>query len=119
MGKSRLQILIRSTLTAYLLTAIALVLLAFGLYRFHFTEAQVGLGVKGIYILVCLISGIIAGKMAKTRRFLWGFLDGAAYFLVLLTVSLLINRHLDSSGKDLAFSFVMCAGSGMLGGMIS
>lgn len=73
MGKSTLRILIRSTFTAYLLTAIALVLLALGLYKFHLTETQVGLGVKGIYILVCMISGIIAGKMAKTRRFLWGF----------------------------------------------
>ena len=119
MGKSSLRILIRSTLTAYLLTAIALLLLAFGLYKFHLTEAQVNLGVKAVYILVCLISGIIAGKMAKTRRFLWGFLTGAAYFLILLILSLLINRHLDSSGKELLLSFVMCAGSGMLGGMIS
>ena len=119
MGKSTLRILIRSTFTAYLLTAIALLLLAFGLYKFHLTEAQINLGIKAIYLFVCLISGIIAGKMAKTRRFLWGFFAGAAYFLILLAVSFLINRHLDSSGRELAFSFVMCAGSGMLGGMIS
>ena len=119
MGKSTLRILIRSTFTDYLLTAVFLLLLAFGLYKFHLTEAQINLGIKAIYLFVCLISGIIAGKMAKTRRFLWGLLAGAGYFLVLLAVSFLINRHLDSSGRELLLSFVLCAGSGMLGGMIS
>lgn len=119
MGKSSLRILLRSTFTAYLLTAAFLLALAFGLYKFHLTESQVGLGVKAIYIFVCLVSGIIAGKMGRSRKFLWGFLSGAAYYLILLLVSLLINRELGSSGQELLLAFAICAGSGMLGGMIS
>lgn len=119
MGKSSLRILIRSTFTAYLLTAVFLLALALGLYKFHLTESQVGLGVKAIYIFVCLVAGIIAGKMGRTRKFLWGLLAGAGYYVVLLLVSLVINRELGNSAQEMLLAFLMCAGSGMLGGMIS
>lgn len=119
MEKSGLRIFLRSTFTAYLLTAVCLLALALGLYKFHLTESQVGLGVKAIYIFVCIVAGIIAGKMGRSRRFLWGLLAGAAYYLVLFAVSLLIHRELGGSGKEMLLGFAMCAGSGMIGGMIS
>ena len=119
MGKSGVRIFLRSTFTAYLLTAVFLLALALGLYKFHLTQAQIGLGVKAIYLVVCIVAGIIAGKMGRSRRFLWGLLAGAGYYLILFAVSLMIQRELGSSGKELLLGFAMCAGSGMIGGMIS
>lgn len=119
MGKSSMRILIRTIFIAYILTAILLLLLAFGLYQFHLSESQVGLGVNAVYVITCFIGGIIAGKSARMRRFLWGFASGAVYFLILLAVSFLIHKEIGADMQELALIFAMCAGSGTIGGMIS
>ncbi len=119
MGKSKLQAMLRSLLVSYLLTAILLAVLAFLLYRFRLGETQISLGVNVIYIIACLIGGILAGKAVRQRRFVWGLLSGVLYFLILLAVSFAMNRALGSDTKELVTVFLMCAGSGTLGGMIS
>lgn len=119
MGKANMRIMIRTIFVAYILTAVFLLVLAFSLYRFHLGENQVNMGVNAIYIAVCLLSGVIAGKMAKRKRFVWGLLTGIVYFLVLLAVSCLINKGIGSDMKELLLIFAMCAGSGTVGGMIS
>lgn len=119
MEKSTLRILLRSLIPAYLLTAILLLALAFGLYRFHLTEEQVELGVKGIYLLVCFIAGIIAGKLGKTQKFLRGLFSGAGYYLILFLVSFAVMQKPAASGQELYLSLLLCAASGMIGGMIS
>ena len=82
MEKSAIQILLRSSLFSYAATAVFLLLLAFGMYRFQWGEKEITLGVRGIYILACFLAGLSAGKKAKRRRFLWGFCAGALYFLI-------------------------------------
>lgn len=119
MEKSNLRILFRSLLPAYLLTAALLLVLAFGLYRFQLTEEQVELGVKGIYLFVCFIAGIIAGKLGKTKKFLRGFFSGAGYYLILFLISFAVMQKPAASGQELLLSLLLCAASGMIGGMIS
>ena len=77
MEKSAIQILLRSSLFSYAATAVFLLLLAFGMYRFQWGEKEITLGVRGIYILACFLAGLVAGKKAKRRRFLWGFCAGS------------------------------------------
>ena len=86
MEKSAIQILLRSSLFSYAATAVFLLLLAFGMYRFQWGEKEITLGVRGIYILACFLAGLVAGKKAKRRRFLWGFCAGALYFLIFLFI---------------------------------
>ena len=119
MGKSSLRILIRTIFTTYILTAVFLLILAFSLYQFHLSESQVNLGINVIYIVACFIGGVLAGKAARMKRFLWGFFSGAVYFLVLLAGSFVINKSIGSNMNELALIFAMCAGSGTIGGMIS
>lgn len=119
MEKTNLRILVRTIFITYVLTAIFLLMLAFSLYKFHLGENQVNMGVNGIYIAACLLGGLIAGKTAKRKRFLWGLLTGIVYFLILLGVSFLINKGIGSSIKELLLVLAMCAGSGTVGGMIS
>ena len=110
----------RSTLLImYILTGVALFVLAFLLYKMELTENIVTIGITAIYVVSGLLGGIIIGKRMKTRRFLWGIIMGAAYFLVLLIGSALLNRGLTADMLHIGLTLVMCMGAGMIGGMVS
>ena len=106
-------------LAAYILTAGLLLLLAFMLYRFGLSEKVVSLSIIGIYIAVTFVIGLLAGKRAVRRKFLWGLAMGVAYYVILVVVSLIVNRGLQDVAGNMVTVFLLCAGSGMLGGMIS
>lgn len=85
-GNRKIVLKVLSTLLImYILTGVALFVLAFLLYKMELTENIVTIGITAIYVVSGLLGGIIIGKRMKTRRFLWGIIMGAAYFLVLLT----------------------------------
>lgn len=111
--------LTKCMLAAYILTAGLLLLLAFLLYRFGLSEKTVSLSIIGIYIAVTFAAGFLAGRHAGRRKFLWGLAMGAAYYVILVIVSLIVNRGLQDVAGSLATVFFLCAGSGMLGGMVS
>ncbi|MBS6518899.1 MAG: TIGR04086 family membrane protein [Clostridium sp.] len=119
MKPSKLQAVIHGTLISYVLTALLLTALAFLLYRLHLEEGQVSLGINLIYIVSCLAGGFLAGKAVRQRRFLWGFFTGVFYFLILSLVSFAVSRELGIGSRELLTVFLMCAGSGTIGGMIS
>ena len=64
--------MLRGLLLAYGLTGIMLLLLAFLLFRFDLKENMVSMGIVLVYILSCFLGGILAGKYARTRKYLWG-----------------------------------------------
>lgn len=111
--------LTKCMLAAYILTAGLLLLLAFMLYRFGLSEKVVSLCIIGIYIVVTFAAGLLAGKRAPRRKFLWGLAMGIAYYVILVIVSLIVNRGLQDVAGNMVTVFFLCAGSGMLGGMIS
>ncbi len=111
--------LTKCMLAAYILTAGLLLLLAFMLYRFGLSEKVVSLCIIGIYIAVTFATGLLAGKRAPRRKFLWGLAMGTAYYVILVIVSLIVNRGLQDVAGNMVTVFFLCAGSGMLGGMIS
>ena len=124
MGKKEIYLetvifITKCMLVAYILTAGLLLLLAFMLYRFGLSEKVVSLCIIGIYIVVTFAAGLIAGKRAGKRKFLWGLVMGIAYYVVLVIVSMIVNRGLQDVAGNMATVFFLCAGSGMLGGMIS
>ena len=121
-GKSKNVILlsmIRCLLAAWLISGVALMLLALLWYRFMFGEAVVTIGILGIYALTCLAAGILMGKCAQSRRFFWGMLTGTLYFWVLVIMTAAVNRGFKDLGTHFFTTWMICAGSGMLGGMVS
>ena len=106
-------------LAAYLLTAGLLLFLALLLYRFGLSEKVVSIGIILIYIVVTFLAGFIAGKRAGEKKFLWGLAMGCIYFLVLTAVSMIVNRGMEEVSGSLVTGFLLCGGSGMLGGMLS
>lgn len=110
---------LKALLLSYVVTGALLLLLALLLYRLQLDEQAVSAGIVAVYIVATLIGGLTAGKMAKSRRFLWGLVTGALYFVLLILITLGVYRTLDGSGIHMVTTFILCAGGGMIGGMIS
>lgn len=106
-------------LMAYILTAGLLLLLAFMLYRFGLSEKVVSICIIAIYIVVTFLVGVLAGKKAGKRRFLWGLAMGITYYMILVIVSMIVNKGAQAVAGNMATVFFLCAGSGMMGGMLS
>lgn len=111
--------LLKSMLASYIITGILLLFLALLLYKLRLQENVVSIGIILIYIISTFFAGFITGKKIGNRKFLWGLLMGVAYFALLLLVSLCINHTVKDVANHLLTTFLLCAGSGMLGGMIS
>ena len=111
--------LLKTLLFSYILTGILLAILAFLLYRLRLGEQAVTIAIIVIYVAATLFGGFVAGKKLKNRKFLWGLLVGAAYFVVLALVSLAVGRGAIQLGNTFVTTLVLCAGGGMLGGMLS
>ena len=111
--------LLSTLLIMYVVTGVALLILALLLYKMQLSEKAVSIGIMVIYVIAGLLGGLIAGKRIKTKRFLWGLLLGAVYFLVLFIGSFLLNRGIESDVLHIVTTLVMCMASGMIGGMLS
>lgn len=111
-------VILRAILAAYILTGLMLLLLAFLLFQFELDAAKTAIGIIIIYILASFTGGFISGKGSESRKFLWGLLTGAAYFLILLAISVLAGKDMALSKQTLT-TFLMCLGGGMLGGMLA
>ena len=109
--------IVKALLVSYLLTGGLLLLLAGLLYRFRLDEGKIQIGIILIYIASCFAGGFLAGKMMKSRKFLWGVLLGLLYFLVMTLVSLAVNRGLQDGTTSYLTTFLLCMRGGMLGGM--
>lgn len=111
--------LLKCLLFAYILTGGLLMLLALLVYRLGLSEKIVSIAIIGIYIGTTFFAGFVTGKKLKAKRYLWGLLMGSLYFLVLVVLSLAVNHSVGDVAADFIPVLIMCAGSGMLGGMVS
>ena len=105
-------------LFSYLFTAGILFLLAFILYRFGLSEKAVGLAMIAIYVTASFLAGFLTRKKAQSRKFFWGMVMGAAYFLILAVISLAWNGQ-KALSEGFLRTLLLCAGGGMLGGILS
>ena len=116
---SRFTFILKCLLLSYLLTTGLLLLLSLMLYRFQLSEQIVTICITCIYILVTFLVGFLFGKREGNRKFLWGLLAGILYFLILFLLSMIVNHGLSAISGRLFTVLFLCAGSGMLGGMLS
>ena len=118
-GEIPVLFLLKSLLFSYILTGGLLLLLALLLYKGGLSQKVVSICIIVIYVLATFFAGFITGKKLKTRKILWGALMGLAYFLILVVVSLIVNRQPGVLANSLLTTLVLCGGGGMLGGMLS
>lgn len=119
MGEIPVLFLLKSLLFSYILTGSLLLLLALVLYKADLSQKVVSVCIIVIYVLATFFAGFITGKKLKSRKFLWGAVMGAAYFLVLVVISLAVNRQPGVLSNSFLTTLVLCTGGGMLGGMLS
>lgn len=103
----------------YAVTGVLLVALAAMLMKFQLTENVVNMGIVVIYVVSGFVGGLLAGKRMKNRKFLWGMILGAGYFLVLTVGSVVFHKGMDMDMERFITTMVMCVASGMIGGMTS
>ena len=106
--------MLKALLCAYIVTGILLLL-----YKAGLSEENVNAGILLIYAVSTFSGGFVIGKLTGARKFLWGLLTGSVYFALLVLISLGIYHTLQGAPTETAAAFVLCAGGGMLGGMIS
>ena len=118
MEKKAVDIL-KALLCAYVMTGIMLLILTVLLYKAGLSEENINAGIILTYVISTFSGGFVIGKLAGVKKFLWGLLLGIMYFVLLLLISLGIYHSLQSDMMNLVTTFLLCAGGGMLGGMVS
>ena len=63
----KMAILIRAQLTAWVVTALLLLLMALLLFKLELNESKVSLGMTAVYVLSCFFGGLAAGKGGKKK----------------------------------------------------
>ena len=76
-------------------------------------------GIIVIYVLSTFVGGFILGKLKRVKKFLWGLIMGVLYFVLLFLISFVVYRSFDGNGTNVMTTLLLCAGGGMLGGMLA
>lgn len=119
-GKKYTMVLpfLKILLFMYLVTGALLLLLTLLLSKFQLSEGAVSIGIVVIYVVSGFLGGLMAGKRMKSRKFFWGMVMGACYFLVLTIGSIVFHKGLDLEMSRFITTLVLCVASGMVGGMV-
>lgn len=110
--------LLKILLFMYIVTGGLLLLLTVLLSKMQLSEGAVSIGIVAIYVISGFLGGLLAGKRMKSRKFLWGMVMGACYFLILAIGSIVFHKGLDMEMTRFATTLVLCIASGMVGGMV-
>ena len=103
-------------LTQIILTTVILIVSSGIIWKYAYDEKAISAVVTGTYIVVNILGGIIAGKLFKKNKFLWGLAAGVIYFSVLLLFGIVIFKT-GTPGINVVGNALICAVSGMTGGM--
>ena len=109
----------KALIASYIVTGILLFVVTFFLYKFEWDEQMVTAGIIVIYVVSTFVGGFILGKIKKSRKFLWGLIMGVLYFALLFLISFGVYRSFDGNGTNVITTLLLCAGGGMLGGMLA
>ncbi|PKM51862.1 MAG: TIGR04086 family membrane protein [Firmicutes bacterium HGW-Firmicutes-7] len=101
----------------YILTGLLLFLLAFFMYKMDLGKNQINLGIIIIMVVCTFVGGILAGKVVREKRFVYGAIIGLLYFLILVIISSFMKKDVKLE-SDAITMFFICVGSGSLGGML-
>lgn len=118
LSTERLVALLKCLMAAYLITGVLLLLVAGLLYKFSPGENVIDISIIVIYCISSLLAGLFFSKGASSRRFLWGMMAGAAYFVIICAVSVVADPDFVPVSNSCITTLLICLGSGTLGGML-
>lgn len=114
----RIIALLKCLLAAYVATGLMLAFLAVLLYKLQLGENIIEIGIIVVYVISSVLAGLFFSKGARSRRFLWGMLAGAVYFLIICVISMVMDPEFMFLSNSCLTTMAICVGSGMLGGML-
>ena len=79
--------IVKGIVLAYFLSALALVVLSFVMYKWDVSESVIRGGILFAYVFSCFIGGMAVSRQHNERKYLWGLLMGAIYFVILWGVA--------------------------------
>ncbi len=119
MGKKNMLLtVLKILLLMYVITGLLLLVLTLLLAKVQLGESAVSIGIVVIYVVSGFVGGLLAGKRMKSRKFFWGMVMGACYFLALAIGSVIFHKGLDMDAGRFATTLILCIASGMVGGMV-
>lgn len=110
---------LKGLLFSYIITAFILLLLSLLLLKLDLPSAVISGGIIVAYIISTFVGGFFVGKKAEQKKFIWGLIMGVFYFIILMIVSIAMNKAEPLPLGNLLTAFLICSLSGMAGGMIS
>ena len=107
---------IRAFLLSVIVSGVGVFVVAGLLYKGIVDADSIKTAIAIVYFLGGLCGGVIAGKFAQSKRFLWGIAYGILFFMIILIVASILNG--DDSTNVNFISLIICAIGGMVGGML-
>lgn len=111
--------LLRAVFLGLIISAVMILIISALMLKVGLSETATSVLVIVTYILSNIVAGLFMGKGMEKRRFLWGMLSGATYFVLLLLVALLFTDAKDLNIASAIRTLMICLFSGMFGGMVS
>ncbi|HHT98434.1 MAG TPA: TIGR04086 family membrane protein [Clostridiales bacterium] len=111
--------LFKGLIFSYIVTAVIILLLSFLSLKLELPNIVLSGGIVLSYILSTFLGGLIVGKVVDVKKYLWGFLLGVFYFMIIMIISIAINKATGLPLANMFVVFVLCSLSGMIGGMVS
>ncbi len=118
-NKKKIICLFQSGLISCVITLSLLLLFALLIWKAELSDIMSRAGVTLIYIISAGAGGFLLGKRIRERKFLWGFLTGLLYFLILFFITVLTEGFSGQFDNNIITTFIICLLSGTLGGMIA
>lgn len=116
---TRVIYILEALVFSYIITGLLLLLISFLMLKLELSSVVISGTINFAYIASAFTGGFFIGKMTEQKKFIWGLLIGVLYFIVLMMVSLMMNRSGALPYGSLFTVFIITGLSGMLGGMIS
>lgn len=118
-GNPKIIYLFIAVIVATILTGIFLLLAAFILLKSGGSKTMVTALIIAANCIPVFIAGFFLGKKVEEKRFIWGFIAAAICFLIYLLFAMIYDKNAELSIGNYVRTFLLMAGGGMLGGMLS
>ena len=100
--------IIKTALAVIFFTFAMIFVLAMIIFKFHINDSVITNCILINYIHANLTGGLIIGKVKKEKKFLWGFLTGLTYFIILSIASFIDLQGFYSAPLPAVFAFFCC-----------
>ena len=115
----KMSVVIKGLILSYAMTGVLLAVLAFLVFQFDLAETVTDVSITAIYVIVTFLGAFIVGKKVREQKFLWGFLLGFMYIIIISVVAIALGQVFQVASTASLTTAALCIGGGLLGGMLS